>query len=187
MATIDPLVPRYSAEVQRRFDAVTPPGAEPLLLFRVMAKSARAWSKLVGGSLLDPGPLTLRQREIVIDRTCALIGCEYEWGVHVALFAGAAGLQSAEIAATVYGEASAPCWSPAESLLVAAADALVARGKLNALEVAELKVHFSEEQIIEIIQICGYYRTIGYLVGTFDLPLEEFGARFEKNSKPCGA
>ena len=50
----------------------------------------RAWDKFRAGSLLDRGPLSLREREIVIDRTCALTGCEYEWGVHVALFAKAA-------------------------------------------------------------------------------------------------
>lgn len=33
-----------------------------------------------------------REREIVIDRTCARCGCEYEWGVHVAAFGSAVGL-----------------------------------------------------------------------------------------------
>ncbi|HEV7760231.1 MAG TPA: hypothetical protein VGO78_14620 [Acidimicrobiales bacterium] len=28
----------------------------------------------------------MRDREIVIDRTCARCGCQYEWGVHVAFF-----------------------------------------------------------------------------------------------------
>ena len=32
--------------------------------------------------------LSLREREIVIDRVCARCGCAYEWGVHVAAFAG---------------------------------------------------------------------------------------------------
>ena len=50
-----------------------------------------------------PGPLSLREREIVIDRTCALTGCEYEWGVHVAIFAGAAELTEEQIRATVAG------------------------------------------------------------------------------------
>ena len=63
-------------------------GAPPLILFRVIAGNARAWEKFRAGSLLDRGPLSLREREIVIDRTCALTGCEYEWGVHVATFAG---------------------------------------------------------------------------------------------------
>ena len=49
-------------------------GAPPLMLFRVMAGNARAWEKFRAGSLLDRGPLSLREREIVIDRTCALTG-----------------------------------------------------------------------------------------------------------------
>ena len=43
----------------------------------------------------------MREREIVIDRTSALNGCEYEWGVHVAIFAGHAGLSDEEVRATV--------------------------------------------------------------------------------------
>lgn len=178
MTRIAPLAPPYSAEVQTRFDSVMDPGTEPLLLFRVMAKSERAWSKLVGGSLLDPGPLTLRQREIVIARTCVLAGCEYEWGVHIAIFSKAAGLQTMEIAATVSGDSREPCWTPAERALIEAADALFASGKLSGPEFEHLRAHYDEEQTIEVIQLCGFYRTISYLVGTFDLPLEEFGARF---------
>ena len=34
----------------------------------------------------------MRAREIVIDRTCARCGCEYEWGVHVRFFAERVGL-----------------------------------------------------------------------------------------------
>ena len=64
-----------------------------------------------GFALLSRGPLSLREREIVIDRTCALTGCEYEWGVHVNAFAAAAGLTEAQIRATVLGQADAACWS----------------------------------------------------------------------------
>ena len=88
MSRIAPLQPPY-ARIQAQFDRIMR-GAPPLVLFRVMAGHARAWEKFRAGSLLDRGPLTLREREIVIDRTCALNGCEYEWGVHVATFAEAA-------------------------------------------------------------------------------------------------
>lgn len=63
-----PLAPPYAPEIQAQFDRIMR-GAPPLLLFRVMAGHARAWEKLRGGSLLDRGPLSLREREIVIDRT----------------------------------------------------------------------------------------------------------------------
>src|SRR6201991_1626555 len=93
---IAPLQAPYPPEIQTQFDRIMR-GAPPLTLFRVMAGHARAWDKFRAGGLLDPGPLSLRQREIVIDRTCALNGCEYEWGVHVAIFAAAAKLTDEQV------------------------------------------------------------------------------------------
>src|SRR5215475_10347125 len=137
MSRIAPLDPPYAPDIQEQFDRIMR-GAPPLVLFRVMAGHSRAWEKLRGGSLLDAGPLSLREREIVIDRTCALNGCEYEWGVHVAIFAKPAKLTEEEVRATVQGDATSPCWSPAEQTLVAAVDALHARATLDDIEFAAL-------------------------------------------------
>src|SRR5262245_36340490 len=106
-------------------------GAPPLVLFRVMAGHPRAWENFRAGSLLDRGPLSLREREIVIDRTCALNRCEYEWGVHVTAFAQAAHLSDEEIRATVHDGAAAPCWSDAERAMLVAVDALHHRATLS--------------------------------------------------------
>src|SRR3954451_14748238 len=113
MSRIAPLQPPYSPEIQAQFDRIMR-GAAPLTLFRVVAGNARAWEKFRAGSLLDAGPLSLREREIVIDRTCALTGCEYEWGVHVMIFAKAAGLTGEQVTATVTQGADAACWSDSE-------------------------------------------------------------------------
>jgi alkylhydroperoxidase family enzyme len=177
MSRIAPLEPPYAAEIQQQFDRIMR-GAPPLILFRAMAGHARAWQKFVGGSLLDRGPLALRQREIVIDRTCALNKCEYEWGVHVNAFAKAARLTEEEIRATVLGEAVTACWSPAEQAMIAVVDALHARSTLSDTEFAELSAHYDVDQILEIIQLCGYYRTVSYLANGLALPLETTAARF---------
>ena len=177
MPRIAPLEPPYPADIAAQFDRIMR-GAPPLMLFRVMAGHARAWEKFRGGSLLDRGPLPLRAREIVIDRTCALNGSEYEWGVHVAMFADAAQLTAEEIRATVHGDADAPCWSKAEQALVAAVDALHRRAALSAAEFADLGAHYDTDQILEIILLCGFYRTVSYLTNALDLPLEASAARF---------
>jgi alkylhydroperoxidase family enzyme len=177
MSRIAPLQPPYAPETKEVFDRIMR-GAPPLLLFRVMAGQPRAWDKFRAGSLLDPGPLSLREREIVIDRTSALNGCEYEWGVHVALFAKAARLTEEEVRATVHGAADAPCWSAAEQAMVAAVDALHCRATLDDAEFAALSAHFDEAKIFEIILLCGFYRTVSYLANGLKLPLEELGARF---------
>ncbi|MET4093055.1 carboxymuconolactone decarboxylase family protein [Bradyrhizobium sp. S3.5.5] len=173
---IAPLVPPYPPEIQAQFDRIMR-GAPPLVLFRVMAGHARAWDKFRAGGLLDPGPLSLRQREIVIDRTCALTGCEYEWGVHVAIF-GPARLSEEEVHATVRGDATSPCWSPAEQALIAAVDALYHRATLDDAEFAALSAHYDEAQILEIMLLCGFYRTVSYLANGLKLPLEERAVRF---------
>src|SRR5689334_16189311 len=148
MPRIAPLDPPYAPDVKASFDEVMR-GAEPLMLFRVIARSERAWKKLRGSSLLDRGPLSLRQREIVIDRTCALAGCEYEWGVHVKLFAAAAQFTEQQIRATVIEGASAPCWNAAEAALIRAIDALHARATLDDAEFQDLACHYDEAQILE--------------------------------------
>jgi alkylhydroperoxidase family enzyme len=179
MSRIAPLEPPYDPEIQQQFDRIMR-GAPPLMLFRVVAGNARAWEKFRAGSLLDRGPLTLRQREIVIDRTCALTGCEYEWGVHVATFADAAGLTDEQVRATVLGEADAPCWSESEQALIAAVDALHVRATLSDAEFKALSPHYEDAKIFEIILLCGFYRTVSYLANGLDLPLEEKAARFPK-------
>lgn len=186
MPRIAPLDPPYEAEVQAQFDRIMPPGAPPLTLFRTLAVSERAWRKFRGGSLLDKGPLSLREREIVIDRTCALTGCEYEWGVHITIFAESARLTPDEVQATVQAPADADCWSPAEQALLGAVDALHARATLSAAEFDGLAAHYDPEQILEVMLLCGFYRTVAYVANGLDLPLEASGARFplEERFKP---
>src|SRR6201996_1798202 len=138
---IAPLEPPYPPEIQAQFDRIMR-GAPPLMLFRVVAGHARAWDKFRAASLLDGGPLSLREREIVIDRTCALTACEYEWGVHIAIFAKAAGLTEAQIDATVKGAADEVCWSAPEQALIAAVDALHVRATLSDREYAALSAHY---------------------------------------------
>ena len=177
MSRIAPLAPPYAPENQAQFDAIMR-GAPPLLLFRVVAGSTRAWDKFRAGGLLDPGPLSLREREIVIDRTCALTGCEYEWGVHVAFFAKAAELTDEQIGATVHGKADATCWSAGEQALIAAVDALHHRATMSEAEFAALSSHYDDAKIFEVILLCGFYRMVSYFANGLDLPLEPNAVRF---------
>jgi alkylhydroperoxidase family enzyme len=179
MSRIAPLDPPYAADVQQHFDRIMR-GKPPLVLFRIMAGHPRAWEKFRGGSLLDRGPLPLREREIVIDRTCALNACEYEWGVHVTAFGAAAALSDEQVRATVHGQADAGCWSPSEQAMLATVDALHARATLNDAEFAALRAHYDEDQILEIILLCGFYRTVSYLTNALAMPLEATAARFPR-------
>src|SRR5216683_5978266 len=106
-ARIAPLEPPYSPPVQAAVDRIMPKGVPPLALFRTLAVNERVFLRVMAGGLLDRGSISLREREIVIDRTCARCGSEYEWGVHVAFFAERVGLTPERVAATCGAEASA--------------------------------------------------------------------------------
>ena len=178
MSRIAPASPPYEPAIAEALQRIMPPGIEPLLLFRTMARSPRVFGKMFAAGLLDKGPLSLRQREIVIDRTTARLGCEYEWGVHVALFAGKVGFGETEIAATVAGPSDAACWSAPEQALLALVDDLVDRRTIAGATWAVLNAHFDEAQILEAIALTGYYHTISFLCRGLDMPLEPWAVRF---------
>src|SRR5712675_611038 len=138
MPRIAPAEPPYEPAIANELARIMPPGVPPLVLFRTMAKSPRIFAKVFAGGLLDKGPLALRQREILIDRTTAKLGCEYEWGVHIAFFAERVGFAPEQVTATVTGPSDAPCWSPQEQALIATIDDLVERRTIGAKTWASL-------------------------------------------------
>src|SRR5271155_1252874 len=119
---VEPMQAPYPPELQAVFDQIMPPGVPPLSLFTTLARVPRIFDRFRAGSLLDRGPVSLRHREIVIDRTCARCGCAYEWGVHVAFFADRAALTPEQIRATVRGDSADPAWSGEELLLIRLVD-----------------------------------------------------------------
>jgi alkylhydroperoxidase family enzyme len=149
-----------------------PPGAEPLALFRTIGRSERAWSKFAAASLLDRGPLTLREREVVIDRTAARTGCDYEWGVHVRLFGERAELSDRQIKATAERDVDPELWSPSERVLLQTVDTLLDKKRLSDPEYDRLAAHFDEAQILEIVQLIAFYHGVALICGTFDLAPE---------------
>ena len=178
MPRITPAKPPYEPEIAAALDRIMPPGMPPLVLFRTMARSPRVFAKLFAGSLLDKGPLSLRQREIVIDRTTARLGCEYEWGVHVTLFAERAGFTPEHVAATVAGGGAAACWTSDEQALISVVDDFVDHRTIGDKTWAALAAHFDETQILEVIALVGYYHAISFLCRGLKLPLEDYSARF---------
>ena len=172
MSRLAPLEPPYPDWFNAAMARVMPPGAEPLSLFRTVATSQRAWDKFAGGSLLDKGPLALREREIVILRTTARCGCSYEWGVHVAVFAGRARLSEAEVAGSAARDVDPGLWSDAEAVLIATTDALIDRKRLSDMEYEALRTHFESEQILEIVQLIAFYHGVSLICGTIDLQPE---------------
>ena len=173
---VEPVVPPYPPELQAIFDRIMPPGVPPLSLFTTLARVPRVYERFRAGSLLDRGPLSLRHREIVIDRTCARCGCAYEWGVHVAFFAQRVALTPEQVRSTLRGDAADPTWSAAERLLIRFVDELHDSASITDGLWKELVAAFSLEQVFEAIALVGFYHTVSFFANGFKLAPEPFAA-----------
>ncbi len=166
----------YDAAVADALARAMPPGQAPLKLFRTMSHSPRVLTRMFAGSFLDKGPLTLRQRELIILRTCARCNSEYEWGVHVAFFAGKAGLSGDEIRAS--REPLYTSWSKSDGLLLRLVDELHDRAQVSDELWKGLHEEFSAEQLLELVALTGYYHTISFMTNAFRIEKESFAPGF---------
>ena len=149
-----------------------------LVLFTTLAHDPRLFQKFFSGGLLDCGHLSLKQREIVIDRTTALCRSEYEWGVHIAAFASHVGFNPEQIASLAGAGPTDSCCTEEERCLLRMCDALHADCTLDDALWQSLIVTFSDEAMIELLMLAGFYRTVSYLTNALCLPLELGAARF---------
>jgi len=174
---IVPVEPPYSPQLQADFDKLMR-GAPPLLLFRTVARNPRVLQRMMAGFLLDRGSISLRSRELMILRTCARCGAEYEWGVHVAVYGAKAQWTPEQIRSSVHGGDADACWTPEDRLVLRLADRLHDTSKVDDGLWQELAEHFAPEQLVELIMLAGKYRAVSYLVNALGIQHEAFAPGF---------
>jgi alkylhydroperoxidase family enzyme len=183
MARIAALSPPYEPAIGRRLEAMMPPGVPPIGLFRTfvanlpMTEAMADWGAYELSRRLS---LSMRDREILIDRTCARCGCEYEWGVHLLFYAERVGLTPEQVTSLTHGSADDGCWAAGrERLLVRAADALHDAADIDDALWAALAVEFTEAEILDVVFLCGWYHAISFAARAARVDLEPGAPRFE--------
>ena len=171
-----PLEPPHSPAVDAQLKKMMPEDVPPIALFRTfvrnlpMTEAMGTWGAYELSRKLS---LTLRDREIVIDRTCARCGCEYEWGVHVAFFAERAGLDADQVGSLTAGSAGDGCWKDErDRLLIRAVDALHDTGDIDDPLWAALSAELSEANLLDLLFLCGWYHAISFVARVARVPLE---------------
>ena len=179
---IAPLEPPFEPEIAAVLEPMMPPGVPPIALFRTfarnpaMAEAMHGWGSYELSRRLS---LTMRQRELVIDRTCARCGCEYEWGVHVAFFAERVGLTDDQVASLTHGDADDLCWTDStEKALIDAVDALHDTSDLDDELWTRLRARLDEPQVLDLLLLTGWYHAISYAGRALGVPLEDGAPRF---------
>lgn len=179
---IAPLEPPYEPEVGAMLQRWMPPGSgiEPLRLFRTLAvhPDLAARMRPLGAGILGHGRVAPRLREVMIHRTCALCGAEYEWGVHAVAFGGPLGFSDEQLASTVSGEIPPGLWSDAEELVFRLADELHATSTVSDELFAQLREHVAEDELLELVVTAGWYHTIAFAIGVARVEPEPWAQRF---------
>ncbi|GJM37060.1 MAG: hypothetical protein DHS20C19_04270 [Acidimicrobiales bacterium] len=179
---IAPLVPPYTTDVGAQLEQMMPPGVPPIALFRTFAHNlpmARAMGGWGSYELSKDLSLTMRQRELVIDRVTARCGCEYEWGVHVAFFADRVGLTPAQLRSITHGSPDDSCWEPDEAVLIRAADELHDGACVTDATWADLSDTLAVEQVLDLLLLAGWYHAISFAANGARVPLEDGAPRFD--------
>ena len=171
---IAPVTAPFSPNVQALFDRLPASWSPPFKLFTVLARDERLLLRFTGSavSYLEPSHVTVRQREVLLLRVTARCRCAYEWGMRVHYFAAEAGLCEAQVYASVHGEADDASWQPDDTVLVRLADELHDTVSISDVLWTDLRAVFSEEAVMQLLLMAGYYRTVATIANGLRLPLE---------------
>lgn len=180
MTRVAPLAPPYSDEDAAGIHSWGHPDRtyEPLLLVRCLQRRPALAAKLrkLGEALYIDTTLPPRTRTIAILRTCALVGCAYEWGGQAAFWGPIAGVGDDECDALVTG--ADPGWTDAERVLIGAVDELERSGSWTTHTWNALGRSLDDDQRMELLIAVGWYRTVCTLCNGLDLPVEGWMRRW---------
>jgi hypothetical protein len=188
---IAPLEPPFGQAEAAQLRTMMPAGVPPIALFRTfatnlaMAQAMGEWGRYELSRALS---VSLRDREIVIDRTCARCRCEYEWGVHVAFFAEKAALSAAQVASLTHGGADDACWvQERDRLVILLVDQLQQHSVIDDQLWSRLRGTFSESQLLDLTMLCGWYHAVSFTARSAGVPLEAWAPTFESVRPSPGA
>ena len=181
-ARIAPLEPPYEPAVEQQLESMMPPGVPPIALFRTFARNMPMTMAMQGwGSyaLSRDLSLSMREREIVIDRTCVRCDCEYEWGVHVAFFAERVGFDREQLRSLTFGTGDDGVWTERERLLIEVVDALHLAADVPDPLWGHCSAAFTDQELLDVLLLCGWYHAIAFVAKAVRVPHEPGAPRFE--------
>jgi alkylhydroperoxidase family enzyme len=182
-----PPQPRLTPLAESEWDEQQRAVLEPLLfgptrnLLNVHATLVRAPDMAEGmtafGRVVRGGGISARHRETLILRTGWNCGSEYEFAQHrqAALAIG----MSEEDIRRIQDGPDAEGWERFERTLCILADELHASSQVTDATWADLSNDYSEQQLIQVMMLVGYYHLVAYMLNGLRVPIEEGKAGFD--------
>ncbi len=142
-----------------------------LNVYRTMAHHPallRAWGALRQHIVLDTS-LGRLFSEIVILRAATHLKSPYEWNHHVSRALGL-GISQDRIASMLDDLST---MAPDDAILARAVDDLLTLSRIGPDTLAPLMQLVGKEGVLDLMATVGFYSTLGFLLNTFDTPLDE--------------
>jgi alkylhydroperoxidase family enzyme len=166
-------------------DEALPAMGPPINLFRLFARNMPMAEAMTGWGSYELSKrlsLSMRQRELVIDRVTARCGAEYEWGVHVGYFGERIGLTHPQVVSLMSGSPADACWSAAERAILTAVDELHDTADIS--DETWNSLDLTDEQRLDLLLLAGWYHAISFVARATRIPLEAGSPRFADFSRP---
>jgi alkylhydroperoxidase family enzyme len=116
--------------------------------------------------------LTARNREILILTVAAHVKCEYEYQQHIPI-AQDAGVDATLREAIWTGKLNADELSPQEQALIEFVRDVLLSPSVPEPTMAAIQSHFSAREIVEILQLIGFYWGFGRMCTVLDIEIEK--------------
>lgn len=164
---IPPLLPEDFTQEQTELTG----GWNDYVFARVMVQHPDLYRPYIpfGSRIMRGSSLPERDREILVLRTVALCGDNYERAHHVQI-ARQIGMTDTDIKAALSG---APALAPFEEKLVKAAEELVRDHFLSDKTWKALNQRYSMPQMMEVVFLVGNFTLLSMVTNSFGIPLEE--------------
>ena len=147
-------------ELLERLTIIRGSDTRVLNVFGTLAHHPELLRKWLGFAtyLLTASTLEPRLRELVVLRVGWLCHSPYEWGQHVHV-GRRAGVTDPDLARIADGP-QATGWTDAEAAALHATDELVARHTLGDATWSALQVHFTTQQVLDLVFLVGQYQLV---------------------------
>jgi alkylhydroperoxidase family enzyme len=176
--------PPYEPEVAAAVQSTAFKGLSPLNLRLALANHSKLGPafQAMAHVVLFKCALPERDREIAIIRTGALTRSEYEWGMHVAIYAGKCGLDAEQVSELTrcdkWSDLSDARWTDKERLIVRMVDELHLHSTVSDATWQSLCAGWPQDQVIELIFASSFYHMAAFFLNSAAVPLETGSERF---------
>jgi alkylhydroperoxidase family enzyme len=159
---------------------IFPPELPSPNLYRSVARNESLFIDMIDMRFIGPTGLMDRKtippriRELVILRTCVQARNDYEFNLHVRTISEKVGLNKVAIDDLKNTRIDDTLWSNEEASLIALTDELVRTTSVSEELFERVSKHYSEAELIEMVQLVGLYTTVAMMVSLIRPELDPY-------------